>query len=81
MQLYDGPVCYISHHESSSKPLRIFFNTSAKYKGQCLNGWCAKGPDANNLCGVLFRFRQERIAFADVTKMYHAVKLTKTEQT
>ena len=87
MQSYAGPVHYIPHHEvlkpsSSSTPLRIVFNASAKYMGQCINDWWAKGPDViNNLCGILFRFRQDHVAsVGDVTKMYHAVKLEDFEQ-
>lgn len=50
--------------------------------GQCISDWWAKGPDViNNLCGVLFRFRKERVAsVGDVTKMYRAVKLEELEQ-
>ena len=87
MQSYAGPVYYIPHHEvlkpsSSSTPLRIVFNASTKYMGQCINDWWAKGPDIiNNLCGILFRFRQDHVAsVGDVTKMYHAVKLEELEQ-
>lgn len=67
MHSYDGPIYYIPHHEvlkpsSSSTPLRIVFNASAKYMGQCINDWWAKGPDIiNNLCGILFRFRQVKL--------------------
>lgn len=84
---YDGPVHYIHHHEvlkpeSSSTPMRIVFNSSASYMGQRLNEFWAKGPNIlNNLLGVLFRFRQERIAIAgDISKMYHTIKISMLDQ-
>ena len=86
MQLYDGPVYSITHHEvlmtrSPSIPLRIVFNASAECMGQGLNEWWAKGPDViNNLCGVVGGFKQERVASVDVAKMYHSVKLIKLDQ-
>ena len=67
---YNGPVHYIHHHEvlkpeSSSTPLRIVFNSSASYMGQKLNEFWAKDSNIlNNLLGVLFRFRHEKIAIA-----------------
>ena len=84
---YNGPVHYIHHHEvlkpeSSSTPLRIVFNSSASYMGQKLNEFWAKGPNIlNNLLGVLFRFRQEKIAIAgDISKMYHTIKISILDQ-
>ena len=84
MKSYDGPVHYITHHavikrESSSTPVRIFFNTSLNYKGHVLNDCWAKGPDADitNLLKVLIRFRENRVAFAgDIVKMYHTIRLS-----
>lgn len=79
---YTGPIHYLSHHEvikeeSKSTPCRIVFNASAKYKGQTLNEFWAKGPDLlNNLLGVLLRFREQQFAMVgDIRKMYHAIKL------
>ena len=39
---YDGPVHYLNHHEvlkpeSTSRPCRIVFNSSARYQGHSLN--------------------------------------------
>ena len=39
---YKDPVYYIAHHEvvrpeKRSTPVRIVFNSSAQYKGRCLN--------------------------------------------
>lgn len=87
IQQYKGPVHYIHHHEvlkpgSSSTPVRIVFNSSATYMGQKLNDFWAKGPDVlNSLMGVLFRFRRDNVAMAgDISKMYHAVKLSKMDE-
>ena len=84
---YIGPYYYISHHEviktnSTSTPLRIVFNSSAKYNGHSLNDYWMKGRDfVNNLLGILLRFRENRVAFiGDVRRMYHSVKLTKLDQ-
>ena len=65
---YQGPVHYLLHHHkvikqgSSSKPVRIVFDSSATYQGHQLNSYWAKGPDMlNSLLGVLLRMRQEKI--------------------
>lgn len=42
--------------------MHIVFNSSASYMGQKLNEFWAKGSNIlNNLLGVLFRFRQEKL--------------------
>ena len=81
---YKGPIHYISHHEvlkpdSKSTPVRIVFNSSARYMGHALNDYWAKGPHLlNDLLGILIRFRENKIALiGDIKKMYHTVK-TKT---
>ena len=81
---YKGPIHYISHHEvlkpdSNSTPVRIVFNSSARYMGHALNDYWAKGPHLlNDLLGILIRFRENKIALiGDIKKMYHTVK-TKT---
>ena len=81
---YKGPIHYISHHEvlkpdSKSTPVRIVFNSSARYLGHALNNYWAKGPHLlNDLLGILIRFRENKIALiGDIKKMYHTVK-TKT---
>ena len=63
--------------DSKSTPCRIVFNASAKFKGQTLNDFWAKGPDLlNNQLGLLLRFRERHYALAgDIRKMYHAIKL------
>ncbi|XP_045105485.1 uncharacterized protein LOC123500995 [Portunus trituberculatus] len=84
---YDGPVFYIPHTEvlkpdSSSTPLRIVFNSSAKYMNFSLNEMWAKGPDVlNSLLGVLLRFREEEVAFAgDLAKMYNTIHMSLFDQ-
>ena len=84
---YKGPIHYISHHEvlkpdSKSTPVRIVFNSSAKYMGHVLNEYWAKGPDLlNNILGVLLRFREYEVAFiGDIKKMYHTVATNVLDQ-
>ena len=86
VEQYDGPVYYICHHEvmkeNSTTNVRIVFNSSAKFKGSCINDYWAKGPDLmNNLLGILLRFREEKIAIVgDIKKMYHSVKISILDQ-
>ncbi|XP_030843375.1 uncharacterized protein LOC580152 [Strongylocentrotus purpuratus] len=87
MTTYKGPVHYISHHavirpDNKSTPLRIVFNSSAIYKGHCLNEYWKKGPDLlNNLFGVLLRFREHPVAIcADISKMYHRILIPERDQ-
>ena len=84
---YQGPVQYISHHEvinskSSSTPVRIVFNSSAKFNGLSLNDHWAKRPDLmNNMLGIILRFREGQIAMAgDIKKMYHSIHMSLLDQ-
>ena len=84
---YKGPVFYIPHTEvlnpnSSSTPIRIVFNSSAKFCGFVLNEMWAKGPDVlNSLYGILLRFREDEIVFTgDLTKMFNQVNLSEFDQ-
>ncbi|XP_068224543.1 uncharacterized protein [Palaemon carinicauda] len=84
---YVGPVTYIQHHEvlkpgSVSTPLRIVFDSSAKYMGQSPNSFWAKGPNIlNSMFGILLRFREKAIGIAgDISKMYNCIKLPELEQ-
>lgn len=56
---------------------RVVFDCSAKYEGASLNDVLLSGPDlANNLLGVLLRFRMKNIALmADIEGMFHQVKI------
>ena len=87
LENYKGPIHYISHHkvlksDSKSTPVRIVFNSSARYMGHVVNDYWAKGPHlVNDLLGVLIRFRENNIAMiGDIKKMYHAVKIKTIEQ-
>ena len=84
---YGGPIYYLPHHEilkpeSSSTPCRIVFNSSCKLRGHILNDYWAKGSSQiNNLCGILVRFRERYVgAVADISKMYHAIKIGLLDQ-
>ena len=84
---YEGPIFYIPHTEvlkpdSSSTPLRIVFNSSAKYMNISLNEMWAKGPDVlNSLLGILLRFREDKVAFiCDLAKMYNTIFMSPLDQ-
>ena len=72
-----GKVWYIPHHGvyHPKKPdkLRVVFDCSAQYQSKSLNHDLLKGPDlTNSLVGVLWRFRQEPIAFTcDIEQMFY----------
>lgn len=68
--------------DSVSTPLRIVFNSSAKYLGHTLNEYWAKGPDVlNNLLGVLLRFREDHIGLTcDISKIYNSVRMSVFDQ-
>ena len=50
--------------------VRVVFDCNAEYKGRCLNKELLPDPDlADQLIGVLLRFRKETISFmADIEK-------------
>ena len=74
-----GKDWYLPHHGvyNPNKPnkIRVVFDCSALYHGTCLNHHL-QGPDlANNLVGVLSRFRLNRIVFiADIEAMFFQVR-------
>ena len=87
LEEYNGPIHYISHHEvlrpeSKSTPVRIVFNSSAVFRGHCLNDYWMKGPDLlNDLFGVVLRFRENEVAFiGDISKMYHRIRIPEADQ-
>ena len=87
LKSYPGPVHYISNHavlkpESKSTPLRIVFNSSASYRGHCLNDYWYKGPDLlNNLFGIILKFWENQIALcADISKMCHRILIPQHDQ-
>jgi hypothetical protein len=70
---------YLPHHgvTNPKKPgkLRVVFDAAAQHHGHSLNSKLLSGPDlANNLVGILMRFRRGVIAMsADVEGMFHQV--------
>ena len=78
---------YIAHHavvrpEKKSTPMRIVFNSSANFKGHCLNDYWHKRTDLlNGLYGVILRFRENPVAIsADISKMYHMIAIPTFDQ-
>ena len=87
LETYQGSIHYVAHHEvlrpdSKSTPVRIIFNSGAKYMGHTLNEYWVKGPNLlNNLLGIPVRLRENEVAFmGDIKKMYHSVKTPPVEQ-
>ena len=60
------------YHPKKPNKLRVVFDSSAKYDDICLNDVLLSGPDsANDLLGVLLRFRKESVAItADIEQMF-----------
>ena len=67
----------IPHHgvinPAKSGKVRVVFNCSAEFGGTSLNQQLIAGPDlANQLVGVLTRFREEHIAYmVGIESMFH----------
>nr|XP_039261216.1 uncharacterized protein LOC120337486 [Styela clava] len=68
----DGKTWYLSHHgvrHPEKKSLCVVFDCSAKFSGLCLNDVLLQGPDlANNLVGVLARFRKQSVAIQETSE-------------
>ncbi|CAG2252827.1 unnamed protein product [Mytilus edulis] len=77
----DGKVWYLPHHgvyhAKKQDKIRVVFDCSVKYMGISLNSQLLQGPNlANNLLGVLIRFRQDKIAvLGDIESMFYQVKV------
>ena len=69
-------------HHPKKKKVRIVHDSSAKFKGICLNQKLLTGPDLNNdLRSVLHRFREEKVAFVgDIEQMFNNFKVPKHHQ-
>ena len=88
LRKYSGTKFYIAHHDvlspaSSSTPMRVVFNSSARLKCSfSLNDCLAKGPCLlNHLLGILLRFRKEGFAFiGDIKKMFHSIDIPIQDQ-
>ncbi|XP_060775250.1 uncharacterized protein LOC132885032 [Neoarius graeffei] len=72
-----GPAWYIPHHgvHHPQKPgkIRIVFDCSAKFQGECLNDHLLTRPDLmNTLVGVLCRFCKDLVAvMCNIKRMFH----------
>ena len=78
LQLQDGKVWFVPHHgiyHKKKKKIRVVFDCSAEYEGHSLNSQLLQGPDhANNLTGVLLRFRKGPVALScDIEGMFNQV--------
>lgn len=79
---------YLPHHcvlkaDSSSTPLRVVFDGSAKSSsGMSLNDTLMNGPVVqNDLFANILRFRTHAFAMsADITKMYRQIKVNESDQ-
>ena len=76
VSLNNGQVWYIPHHgvyhPKKPEKIRVVFDCSVEFAGECLNRQLLQGPDlTNNLIGVLC---QEPVALTcDVEGMFHQV--------
>ena len=76
VSLNNSQVWYIPHlgvyHPKKSEKIRVVFDCSVEFAGECLNRQLLQGPDlTNNLIGVLC---QEPVALTcDVEGMFHQV--------
>lgn len=77
---------YIPHHGvyHPQKPgkIRIVFDCSAKFQGQCLNDHLLTGPDlTNTLVGVFCKFRNDQGAvICDIERMFHQLFVKAEDQ-
>ena len=62
--------------------VRMFMDAKAKYNNVSLNDKLLVGPELlNNLCGVLLRFREERVALlANIESMFNQCQITEEDQ-
>ena len=70
------------YHPSKPGKIRVVFDCSAEFQGRFINMELLSGSDlANQIIGVLTRFRVEKIAFlADVEAMYHQGQVPEDQQ-
>lgn len=83
--LKSGDVWYLPHHgvyRPQKGKLRVVFDCSARCMGISLNDLLLPGPDlANNLWGVLTRFRFEEVAFvADLEAMFYQIRVPSSDR-
>ena len=79
--LNNNQVWYIPHpgvyHPKKPDKIRMVFDCSVEYAGECLNHHLLQGPElTNNLVGVLCRLWQEPVALmCDIEGMFHQVEV------
>ena len=63
------------YHPQKLEKIRVVFDCSAQYANMSINTELMSGPDlANQIVGVLLRFRKEHVAFmADIKSMFYQV--------
>ncbi|XP_045473952.1 uncharacterized protein LOC123680207 [Harmonia axyridis] len=86
MAIQDEKSWYLPHFGvvNPKKPgkVRLVFDAASKVNGISLNEKLLKGPDfLNSLLGVLFKFRQKKIAFTgDIKDMFHRVYIREEDR-
>ena len=72
----NSPSLHIPHHCTKGK-FRIVFDCAAQFGDTSLNKQILQGPDkANNLIGVLTRFRKHSVAVVgDIRAMFYSVRV------
>jgi transposase InsO family protein len=84
--MLNNGVWYLPHHAVThpEKPnkVRVVFDCSAMYQGLSLNKCVSQGPDlANNMVGVLLRFRFGTIAVkSDIESMFYQIKVIEEDR-
>lgn len=64
--------------DSLTTPVRVVYDSKARYQGHSLNDYLAKGDNLNTkIFDVALRFRENEIGIiADISKMFQAIKVT-----
>lgn len=67
--------------DSDTTPVRVVYDSKARFQGHSLNDYLAKGENMNlNLFEIGLRFREKEVGVvADISKMFQAVKLTQDD--
>lgn len=64
------------YHPKKLDKIRVVFDCSVEYAGECLNHHLLQGPELTYLVCVLCRFRQEPVALmCDIKGMFHHVNV------
>lgn len=73
---------FVVRNPNKPSKIRMVWDAAATVDGVSLNSFLLKGPDQlTNLIGVLFRFRQFKIAIVgDIRHMFHQIRIKKEDQ-